>query len=74
MREDLVHPGAENENDTAPFSNWSVPERWDAVRKGLRNPGQQVMEFVLITRHAMSASETENEFAKLIPKLVVLKN
>ena len=70
LREDLVRAGVPSGSDTIPFSNWSVPERWDAVRKGLRNPGQQVMEFALITRHALSATETEGEFAELIPKLV----
>lgn len=74
LREDLVRAGAQSGADTIPSSNWSVPERWDAVRKGLRNPGQQMMEFVLLTRLPLNATKTEAEFGQLIPKLVVLKN
>ena len=74
LREDLVRAGAQSESDTIPLSHWSAPERWDAVRKGLRNPGQQVMQFVLMTRNPLSKPEAEAEFAELVPSLVTLKN
>ena len=71
LREDLVRAG--ESADTIPFSHWSIPERWEAVRKGLRNPGQQVMEFVLMTRQPLSKAQAEAEFAELVPSLVRLK-
>ncbi len=72
LREDLVRAGPEGEKQ-APFSSWTRNERWEVVREGLRNPGQQVMEFVLTTRHALSQDEVESGFGRLLPKLVTLK-
>ena len=71
LREDRVRPDEQGApDDRTPFSHWSIPERWEVVRKGLRNPGQQVMEFILLTRHRLSAAEAEAEFGHLAPKLV----
>ncbi len=71
LHEDRVRPNEEGApDDRIPFGHWSIPERWEVVRKGLRNPGQQVVEFVLLTRHRLSAAEVEAEFARLVPRLV----
>ena len=70
LKEDRVRAGAQNESETIPFSHWSIPERWEAVRQGLRNPGQQVLEFVLLTRHPLGATAAETEFARVVPRLV----
>jgi hypothetical protein len=76
LREDRVRPGASEAegSDTIPFSHWSIPERWLAVRNGLRNPGQQVVEVVVLTRYKLGRAEAEAGFAKLVPKLVKAEN
>ena len=76
LREDRVQPETRSGTDESaiPFSSWSIPERWDLVRKGSRNPGQQMLEFVLLTRQAPIAAEAETEFARLVPQLVKLSN
>ncbi len=73
LREDRVRPTAQGASEAIPFSHWSIPERWDAVRRGLRNPGQQVMEFVLLSRQPRNAAEAEGEFARRVPTLVEVK-
>ena len=40
------------------------------VKKGLRNPGQQVVEFVLLSRTPLSAEEARDKFAAMVPELV----
>jgi exosortase len=74
LREDRVQPEARESAETLPFSHWSIPERWQVVRSGLRNPGQQVMEFVLLSKHTPNAAEAEKEFAQLVPRLVKAEN
>lgn len=72
LREDRVRPGAHEAkgSDTIPFSHWSIPERWSAVRHGLRNPGQQVVEVVVLTHYKLGRAEAEETFTKLVTKLV----
>jgi exosortase len=49
---------------------WSFAARWRAVRDGVRNMGQQVMEFIMLTPREMSATEAEARFAEMLPTLV----
>jgi len=74
LTEDRVPAERAGDDDTIPFSHWSIPERWNAVRNGLRNPGQQVLEFVLLSRQQLTQNEAESEFASLVPKLVKAEN
>lgn len=50
--------------------DWSFPARWQAVRNGVRNLGQQVMEFILVAPAEMSAREADSRFAAMLPQLV----
>ena len=70
LREDRVRAGSGGETESLAFSHWSIPERWEVVRKGMRNPGQQVLEFVLLSRNPLSAEEARNKFAAMVPELV----
>ncbi|MDQ3115189.1 MAG: exosortase/archaeosortase family protein, partial [Verrucomicrobiota bacterium] len=70
LREDRVRAGSGGEAETLAFSHWNIAERWEVVRKGMRNPGQQVVEFVLLSRHPLSAEEARTRFAALVPELV----
>jgi len=49
---------------------WSFPARWRAVRDGVRNTGQQVMEFVIVSPDSVSAERINAEFASVLPKLI----
>jgi hypothetical protein len=49
---------------------WSFPARWRAVRDGVRNMGQQVMEFVIVSPDGVSAERIDAEFAGMLPKLI----
>ncbi|HSU86096.1 MAG TPA: exosortase/archaeosortase family protein [Chthoniobacterales bacterium] len=70
LREDRIAAEARGKPESLAFSHWSIPERWEVVREGLRNPGQQVMELVLLSKNASNPAESEREFAELIPGLV----
>ena len=73
MREDKVKPTASSavfdSNEKTP-TDWSPSDRWRVVREGLRNPGQQVMEFVLMSPQEISGEEAEAKFAALAPEMV----
>ncbi len=69
LREDRVRAEDAGKAVT-PSSDWSIGDRWMAVRSGLRNPGQQVLEFALVGRRGRSKMELEADFAKLVPELV----
>ena len=72
MREDKVNPTASavfDPNEKTP-TDWMPSDRWRVVREGLRNPGQQVMEFVLMSPQEMSGEEAEAKFAVLTPEMV----
>ena len=53
-----------------PSATGAFPSAGRQCAEGLRNPGQQVMEFVLMTRNPLGQKEAEAEFAQLVPKLV----
>ena len=76
LREDKVSPSGNTGRDfdpKKPPTNWVASDRWRVVRDGIRNPGQQVMEFVLITREEVGREEAETRFAALVPELVEMK-
>ncbi len=54
--------------------DWSLPARWSAVKNGVRNMGQQVVEFVVLAPTAASTESADSDFAKLIPNLIEAKN
>jgi exosortase len=54
--------------------DWSLPARWRAVRNGVRNMGQQVVEFVVLAPTAASTESADTDFVKLIPNLIEAKN
>ncbi len=52
-------------------SRWASSDRWRVVRQGRRNPGQQVMEFILINDGDEAQIEkADAQFAALLPSLV----
>ena len=58
--------------DSASYSPgpWFLTDRLNVVRRGLRNPGQQVMELILVTSREIPAAEAEARLAELVPNLV----
>jgi exosortase len=56
---------------TGARSSWTRQERLRAVWEGRRHLGQQVMEVVLLARHPIDGGAAEEEFAKLLPNLII---
>jgi len=55
-------------------SRWASSDRWRVVRQGRRNPGQQVMEFILINDGDEAQIEkADAQFAALLPSLVSVR-
>jgi hypothetical protein len=50
--------------------DWSFAARWRAVRNGVRNMGQQVLEFVLVTSRPASPESARADFARILPGLI----
>jgi len=50
---------------------WSFPARWRAVRDGVRNMGQQVMELIILAPAQVDEATVEQQFAAILPTLVV---
>lgn len=74
LREDTVRPGQESPlSDTRP-DKWSRSDRWRVVRDGIRNPGQQVMEFLMVSPHQRSSEEAAAEFGRLVPSLIQIQD
>lgn len=76
LREDFVRA---TESATAQFdpgsktpTDWGVYDRLKVVREGLRNPGQQVLEFVVAGPEQITSATAEKAFATLVPNLVQL--
>jgi hypothetical protein len=73
MREDFV---LAKENSVTQFdlastpAHWGLADRYRVVREGLRNPGQQVMELVMMTPREISAEDAETEFAAMLPEII----
>ena len=77
LREDKVR----NDNDASLAreefaqepSEWSRHERVSLAVQGRRHLGQQVMEFVLLSREEVGAEDAEAQFASLVQELVERK-
>jgi hypothetical protein len=54
-------------------TDWLFSDRWDVVREGLRNPGQQVLELVLVSKNEIPQSNAETTFASLVRDLVAVE-
>jgi hypothetical protein len=51
--------------------DWSLPARWRAVRNGVRNMGQQVVEFVVVSPAGTPAASAKTDFARVLQELIV---
>jgi exosortase len=71
LHEDVAHE-TETSADAAAglYSNWDWPDRWRVVRNGIRNRGQQVLEFIVVTPSQTDVAKADAQFAALIPQLV----
>jgi exosortase len=74
LREDRVRNNSEDSLAHEEFAQeptqWSRQERLSLVAQGRRHLGQQVMEFVILTREEMRAEEAETQFGALLPNVV----
>jgi exosortase len=77
LREDTMRAADQRINqanlDSETPGNWSPMDRLRVVREGLRNPGQQVMEVIMLTAHEVRDAEAETSFADLVRELVIVK-
>jgi exosortase len=71
LHEDVAHE-TENSVDAAAglYSNWDWPDRWRVVRNGIRNRGQQVLEFIVINPANTDSNQAEQQFNSLVPHVV----
>jgi hypothetical protein len=53
-------------------SSWTRGERVRTVLEGRRHLGQQVMEVVFAAHGLIDSKEAQDDFAALLPKLIVL--
>jgi exosortase len=76
VHEDRVRqspPGAAPGDATAmEVTQWMIAERCKIVWEGSRNPGQQVLELILISRQEIPVAAAEASFSELLPSLVRL--
>jgi hypothetical protein len=54
-------------------SRWAARDRLRVVREGLRNPGQQVMQVILISEKEIGGPQAEEQFHRLARELVVIE-
>jgi hypothetical protein len=40
------------------------------VREGIRNPGQQVVEFLMVSPRQRTSGEAEEQFTQLVPEII----
>ncbi len=77
LQEDKVRPDeARPDLELAPGiqPDWSVRARLQMVRRGVRNLGQQVLEFVLLSNHPMDDRTAEEKFAQTLRELIVAES
>ncbi len=74
LRENAIHQDEAAQLMTNRPGDWSPIQRWHVVRDGIRNPGQQVMEFIMISPRARPSDEVEGELTRMLPTLVVVRN
>jgi exosortase len=55
-------------------SRWASADRWRVVREGRRNPGQQVMQVILMSEKDIGGAEAEAQFENLARQLVTIKS
>ncbi len=53
--------------------DWALAGRWRAVRDGVRNMGQQVMELAIMSMDPASAQTADADFARMLPGLIERK-
>jgi hypothetical protein len=72
VREDWIRSNVDRDSEevSGEAGGWSIADRWRVVREGVRNLGQQVMEFVVVSSDASAAHEAEAKFATLAAQLV----
>ena len=77
VHEDFVRP---TQNQSLQFdpnsqlpSDWLFSDRWNVVREGLRNPGQQVLEMVFVSQNEIPESNAETTFASVVRELVAVE-
>jgi hypothetical protein len=71
VRTDEASPDSEFASGVQP--DWSLVARARMVRLGVRNLGQQVLEFVVVTPRETSPEQAEARFAAVLPELVEQK-
>jgi hypothetical protein len=76
--EDLAAPAAPGavavDATTIEVTRWMIAERCKMVWTGLRNPGQQVLELIIVSRQQLTAEVAEKKFAETLPSLVRVGN
>jgi exosortase len=73
QRENRVQAGAPAADATAGgIGGWARSDRLHVVMHGLRNQGQQVLQFVLLTPRTVTPQAIETEFAELVPRIVTV--
>jgi exosortase len=50
---------------------WSFPARWRAVRDGVRNMGQQMIELIILAPSQLDDAAVDQQFAAILATLVV---
>ena len=55
-------------------SAWTRSERLRAVLEGRRHLGQQLMEFIILSRGPTNLDQIEADFALALPELITIKN
>jgi exosortase len=74
LGEDSIRSGESQPLAAARPGQWSAPDRWRVVQQGLRNPGQQVMQFIQVSPHQIPPTQVEEQFSRLVPTLVQVES
>jgi hypothetical protein len=74
LREDKAPPGATQfDVERVSAAQWDRSDRLRVVLQGLRNPGQQMLQLILLGPKNFDSTQAEARFAQLLPELVSLK-
>jgi hypothetical protein len=73
LHEDTIRPTETSQLAEADPGGWSRSDRWRVVREGIRNPGQQVLEFLMVSSHQRSSAEAEEQFTQIVPELIEVR-
>ena len=66
-------PAAQRQQMATSASTWTRSERVRAVLEGRRHLGQQVVEFVILTRGPIEPDQAEARFGEALPKLITVR-